>query len=358
MTGILVGDIGGTNFRLGVSTPDGLRDIESYKCAAFDGPGAIIKAYLGRCNIRDIQDAIFAPAGPVDKPQAFTFTNIPAWGDINFPEVGKENGIEQLRLINDFVAQAWAVSQLPKEQFINLTPDLPFTVPSDYLGAGVKSSPDLLTWHVGGPGTGLGVCTAVVTDGKFKTMQGEGGHFELAVDVSQDKEIKLLKNIQKQLGIDCVTHEAVACGPGLVRAYNAVLMAAGQTPSPNLSPKDIEGYALDDSQYARRTYARRAINLFAHTLGRNISTAATLTKSKAAILTGGLLTKMRATGAFNQEAMQHLVNGVRRTDLKDSFLNNTAVVLVDSENIEEFSGGDHTGVVGVHNYAQSLALYS
>ncbi len=293
----IVGDFGGTNARLAVSTSDALdiSTIREYRCRDFPNPASIISAYMDDVSIREAHKGVFAVAGGSADPKKVVFTNGP-WKQraVDFTDVK----IQDVHTMNDFAAVCYSVASLqPNDCSVILESGQDPFYPSSLL-ADAKSThinkTQLLTSDPAkrfvtiGPGTGLGVSSGLVTDnGQFLVLGGEGGHTTFAPDTTE--EMELMKHLMDMDKI--VTKETIASGTGLAITFNAFchirridhsIKDASELPE-QLSmnkPKEIRDAAL-------ATYI-----LFAETLGRSAASAALTNNAQTVFLAGGVIPKM------------------------------------------------------------------
>lgn len=207
MTGLLVGDIGGTHARFAIAdlATDRvrLRALRTSPVAAHDGLAGALHAYLANCANERPRQACLAVAGPV-RSGPFTLTNS-GW-TIDRADLAVQCDLQDVRLINDFEAIAYNLMDPTEAHLVDLAgapgplPDAPVTVM--------------------GPGTGLGV--AIVLPGG-QVVPTEGGHVGFAPSDAAD--IALLKWLQGRHGR--VSAERLASGPGLAAIAGAMGQGEG-----------------------------------------------------------------------------------------------------------------------------------
>ena len=116
----LIADIGGTNARFAIVEGDSPAVDERHLLVAdFPDPAAAIEFYLGG---RRVEDAVIAVATPVET-EVIGFTNSP-W-TFSISALKSRLGLRRLAVINDFAAQALAVTRelgLPDDA-PNVNPD-------------------------------------------------------------------------------------------------------------------------------------------------------------------------------------------------------------------------------------------
>jgi glucokinase len=201
---ILAGDIGGTNARLALCTPDGKRVVRQEAIPSRGQPSLerIVKQFLGP-KPPAIRAATLGIAGPVVGGRVQT-TNLP-WV-LDERTLSRKLGIPRVTLINDLVALGLGALSAPKSKLHRLQGDrLP-----KRRGA---------TLAVLAAGTGLGECV-LAWDGRRGTyvpMGTEGGHTDFAP--RSPIEVELYEYLDG-LFPGHVSYERVISGPGLGRLYD------------------------------------------------------------------------------------------------------------------------------------------
>jgi glucokinase len=226
-TDLLVADIGGTNARFALSTPDGaLHDVRVLSAASFPNLDEAIAAYFASLTRPRPSQACFAVACPAHGPE-IKFTNS-SWRFVK-AELRRNFRFERFIVINDFEALAASVPMLDGAQLASLR-----------AGAADPSSVSLVI----GPGTGLGV-GAYVPAGKsaWAVISGEGGHIGFAPHT--DLEVRLWQRMREKYGR--VSAERVLNGAGLVNIYRFMADEAGQeageADAPEISRRALGGEA-------------------------------------------------------------------------------------------------------------------
>jgi glucokinase len=271
---VLLADIGGTNARFaladtGAESPLIVESVGEYAVADFPSLADAAKHYLDQTGA-SAQNGVFAVAGRVDGDQA-RITNHP-WV-ISLSRTRQALGFGELKLVNDFAAQAMAVSLLTLGDVVAIG------------GASWKPAPltQPKTYAVIGPGTGLGAGGLIVRDGKRYPLETEGGH--VSFPPGTPEEIEILKRLSLQFGR--VSNERLICGPGLVNLHRALSEIAGEDPGP-MQPADVTARAA-----AGDIRCMRALDVFCAVFG---AIAGDLVLSAGAwdgvFLTGGLVPKL------------------------------------------------------------------
>ncbi|WP_155953077.1 glucokinase [Pseudoxanthomonas suwonensis] len=271
---LLIADIGGTNARFALADPDAsvplLDDsVREFAVADFPSLADAARHYLDQAGA-EARRGVFAVAGRVDGDEA-RITNHP-WV-ISRTRTRDMLGFEQVHLINDFAAQAMAISLFRAEDVVPIG------------GTGWTPAPlsEPRTYAVLGPGTGLGVGGLMIRDGRCYPLETEGGH--VSFPPGTPEEIRILEILSAQFGR--VSNERLICGPGLVNIHRALCEIAGVDPG-LLEPKDITARAA-----AGDALGMRAVDVFCAVFGAiSGDLVLTLGAWDGVFLTGGLVPKM------------------------------------------------------------------
>ncbi|SMC84488.1 glucokinase [Fulvimarina manganoxydans] len=240
---ILIGDIGGTNARFAI-LKDAFAEpkmFENVKTADFETiDEAIQTAVLDRTSVQP-KSAVLALAGPIDGDE-IDLTNCP-WV-LRPRQMIQTLGLEEIIAINDFEAQALAISALPDDARMAV-------------GGGVQR--EGASRAVLGPGTGLGVAGLVRARNMWIPVAGEGGHVDIGPRTARDLAIwPHLKTIEGR-----VSGEQILCGRGLVNLYRAICRTDGLEPVHDEPAKITQGATSEDD-----APSREAVTLFSTYLGR------------------------------------------------------------------------------------------
>lgn len=155
----LVADIGGTNARFALETaPRVIEKAAVLPCKDYDTVTDAVRAYLNQSGATAVRHAAFAIANPIlgDWVQ---MTNH-HWA-FSIETTRQTLGLDTLILLNDFTAQALAVTQ---------------TSSKDLMQVGGQKPVEFAPKAVIGPGTGLGVSGLVHSHAGWVALAGEGGH--------------------------------------------------------------------------------------------------------------------------------------------------------------------------------------
>ncbi|MDA8870628.1 glucokinase [Rhizobiaceae bacterium] len=269
---VLIGDIGGTNARYQLLESPGAdpRVFKSVTVASHktieDGLTDVLSALP-----QPPASAILAAAGPIG-PDGMDFTN--SHWVIEPDAFLASTGIGSLLLVNDFEAQALALSVLG---------------PNDVTAIGPSVAPTTGTRVAIGPGTGLGVGTLARAGNLWMPISGEGGHVDLGPRTDRDFEVwahlpEAGSNRSQGTSRVRVSAEQVVSGQGLHNVYRAICHTDGEKPS-LASPAEISAAGMAGSD----PRAVEALELFCTALGRVAGDLAlTLTARGGVFLTGGI----------------------------------------------------------------------
>lgn len=219
---LLIGDIGGTNARFALATPDrpGYHSVLELQCSDFATADDAISHYLSATKA-DSPDAIcLAAAGPIVDDRVKITNN--HW-DISVAESRADFGIDNVRLLNDFTAIAYAIPLLTETEVRSIGRH-----DHDWLPKGNFKVAIL------GPGTGLGVGGLFRRGDALVPVTGEGGHVGFAPETEQQLDIfKVLRG-----RFDRVSAERLIAGSGLENIYLAIKTIRGES-GPKLSAAEI-----------------------------------------------------------------------------------------------------------------------
>jgi len=271
---ILVADIGGTNARFALADAQAAlplldESVREFAVADFPSLADAARHYLEQAGA-SADRGVFAVAGRVDGDEA-RITNHP-WV-ISRSRTSEMLGFRDVHLLNDFAAQAMAVSLYRPQDVVQIG------------GTGWTPAPldQPRTYAVLGPGTGLGVGGLLVRDGCCYPLQTEGGH--VSFPPGTPEEIRILEILSAQFGR--VSNERLVCGPGLVNIHRALCEIAGVDPGLP-EPKDITARAAQGDPLGMR-----AVDVFCAVFGAiSGDLVLTLGAWDGVFLTGGLVPRM------------------------------------------------------------------
>jgi glucokinase len=264
----LVGDIGATNARFalvhrnGSTTPARIYALNDYPSIS-----DAIDKYLGEESPpANPRQAVLAIASPATGDQV-TLTNH-TW-TFSIEELRRHLGLERLRVINDFAANALAIPHLGE---------------SDRFQIGVGAPVNDAAIAVIGPGTGLGVSALIPTAAGAVPIPAEGGHVTMAPANAQESAV--LDIMRKRY--DHVSAERALSGPGLVNLYNT-LCELSAAPAAPFTPAQITSPRIWDED----PRAREAAAMFCAMLGTVAGNLAlTLGARGGVYVAGGIVPKL------------------------------------------------------------------
>ncbi len=254
---ILLVDAGGTNLRTAWANRKG--EVWAAREQAADSFEDLVAALASRCaeDKTTPERAIIAVAGPVQGDRV-SFTNRP-W---SFSQAALKLALnlQQLIVMNDFAALALALPKLTSS-------DLELLVAGDPQ----PGAPMIAI----GPGTGLGMSTAVPNGHHWITLPGEGGHAAATLDglVPATAHDHLWQS-------GWLSWEDVLSGQGLVRLNQALHPDQHFT-----TPEEITAAATSGE-----ANAQQSISCFCSLLGRCASDAALLVGAWSGVfIAGGMI---------------------------------------------------------------------
>ena len=262
----ILADIGGTNARFALASRDGIVASKIYPVRNSPRLTDALQAFVAEvCGGAVVRRAALAVAG-AKLDETIRPTNSDWVCDRG--EIALLLGIarEQVTILNDFAAVAWALNSLK---------------PADVtvLQAGRKSAEHPML--VMGPGTGLGMAALVPHGHGWTAVAAEAGHTRYAP--ANNDERNLVDQIARKHIF--VTPENLISGPGLVNIYRAL---SAEQDLQTYEPADVVARAR-----AGEARAHEALRNFAAIFGSFASTAALHYLALGGIyLTGGVLQKI------------------------------------------------------------------
>jgi len=266
----LVGDVGATNARFALVDPDGsIGFTRAILCQDFATIGEAIAAFLAEAPKPKPSHSVLAVASSPDGDEV-SLTNHP-W-TFSTEALRRALGLNRLRIVNDFHANALAVPYLAADELIKI-------------GAGetVAGTPIGIL----GPGSGLGVSALVPTVDGAIAIPGEGGHVTMAA--ADAREAAVLEIIRRRFGH--VSAERVLSGPGLVNLYVASRELAEAAPECLTAEEISHPEARADDRFARE-----ATEMFCAMLGTVAGNLALMLGARGGIyIAGGIAPKLGPT---------------------------------------------------------------
>ena len=273
---ILACDVGGTKTLVALFEPRGdafaLSRLESYPSRQHPSLEDILSLFLAASGSVEPECAGFGVAGAVIGGRA-QVTNL-EWG-VDSARLAAALRLKSVALVNDLVANAWAVDHLGQADLAVLKPGKPAK------GGNVA---------VISAGTGLGEAALVrggAAGGVTAALATEAGHADFAPRV--ELEIDLLRYLGSKFGH--VSYERILSGPGLVNVYHflrdtgrgeepAWLAAelAGGDPAPAISRAALSG---------RSPLCELALETFLEVYGAEAGNLALRTMATGGVFVGG-----------------------------------------------------------------------
>ena len=263
----LIGDVGATNVRFALLSPDGsMTAPKSYAVAEFPSLAEAIEAHLAKEGGARPTHGALAVAAPI-VGDAVSMINHP-WS-FSIVALGDRLGLKRLCVLNDFTANALAIPHLQDSDVAKL-------------GAGAPTAGAPI--GVLGPGSGLGVSGLLWSEGRPVAIEGEGGHVTLAP--ANARESAVLDRLRARFGH--VSAERALSGPGLVNLYGALYELSGET-APALTPSDI----TEPGRLREDPRAEEAVTMFCAMLGTIAGNLAlTLGAHGGVYIAGGIAPKL------------------------------------------------------------------
>lgn len=262
----LLVDIGGTNARFALELSEAkIEHIEVLACNDYDTVVDAARAYLSKVGNPSINFGAFAIASDPIMGDWVQMTNHD-WA-FSIETTRQALNLEVLLLINDFTAQAYAISKMPSSELIQI---------------GGSSCQLHVPKAVLGPGTGLGVSGLIPChDGSYVALSGVGGHRSFTP--FDDTEMMIWQYAKEKLGY--VSAENFLSGAGLVLIYEALANKEG-VKSSKMSPELISEQALS----GKSPLCRLTLDTFCAMLGTVASDLAlTLGAASGVYLCGGII---------------------------------------------------------------------
>jgi glucokinase len=286
MTNIVVGDIDGTNVRLGLTSGAGLEHPTSYRVRDHKSLPDVLAAY--RASL------------PTDKQQWTDMVlGVPAEVHSDTIDIKKNNwqvsasglrstfNVQRALLVNDFVAYGCAAALCDVNGQTGL--DVDCIKPS---ANEANVIPSAKTKVVIGPGTGLDV--AVVTNVSEPVVHAcEGGVIPFPFASNSDLR-EISEFMLSQAGVwRGPTFQDFASGPGIVLIYKALIAKKmykeGLIEKP--TPEKLYEHALTDTQFLRSPAAERAFQISAQALGMFASSMTSMHTPRGGIYIAGGVSK-------------------------------------------------------------------
>lgn len=242
----LVGDVGGTNARFALATGGAARFEKSLdlQCADFATAGDAIEHYLEETQSGPPAAICIAAAGAVIDGVIDVTNN--HWR-LAEQDLRARFGADNVRLLNDFAAVAYAIPLLRETDLMNIGPAHRLDLPVGDFRVAVL-----------GPGTGLGIAGLYRSAGVLTPITGEGGHCGFAPTTAL--QIAILQVLMKKFGR--VSTERLVSGAGLVDIHAALAEVRGESTAVTQAADVFARAAAEDS------LATTAVDVFFEILGQ------------------------------------------------------------------------------------------
>jgi len=205
---ILAGDVGGTKALLGCFTVEGGRLVgmreQRYSTTDHADFSEVINDFLGEDRGR-VSGACFGVAAPIQAGKGDP-PNL-AW-TLDAGDLQRRTALSRIDLINDMIALAHGLGELPPESFASLNP------------RAVQSPGNAA---IIAPGTGLGEAMLFWDGERWRPSPSEGGHCDFAPNTKVDEA--LMRFTQREF--EHVSWERFVSGPGLFRIYRFLCYRRG-----------------------------------------------------------------------------------------------------------------------------------
>lgn len=214
---ILGADIGGTKTDIGLFALADCGPVPLTLCTvptnSHPSAEALVQSFLAAWNAEPLA-ACLGVAGPVLGGEV-NAPNLP-W-TVSAEKLRAALGLDDVALINDLVATAYGVLNLPEDKFITLQ-----------AGSLMPCS----TKALAAPGTGLGEAIIPWREGSYLPLPSEGGHADFAP--GDREELALLQYLFNR-GESHVSFERLASGPGLKVIYDFLVETGRAERNPRVS---------------------------------------------------------------------------------------------------------------------------
>jgi glucokinase len=248
---LLAGDVGGTNTRLSLLSPDGKKVLRAEVLPSHDFPTfeAAARRFLGK---ERVSAAALGIAGPVVNGRC-TATNLP-WV-LDERALSRKLHIPRVVLMNDLIAAVHGAMRAPRSKLALLWGE---RFPSGKGNVAILAA-----------GTGLGEAALVWDGTRHVPLSSEGGHCDFAP--RNDLEMRLLAHLRRVLR-KRVSYERVLSGPGIGNLYDFFVDAervreTGRNTKLIEEATDRNAAIAQLGQSGKSRPAKRALDLFVSLLG-------------------------------------------------------------------------------------------
>jgi len=276
---VLAGDLGGTNFRVGVfrDGPEMQRlHFAKFRSADHHSLEQMVRLFLGGISLESpVQAACFGVPGP-NVAGIVVASNL-GW-KIDTHALPRLLGIQKIAVLNDLESTAYGLSALQKTDLTTLQ-----------AGTGSNAGNQCVI----APGTGLGEAGLFWDGSQHHPWACEGGHADFAP--TDDLQRELLDHLRREFGR--VSFERVVSGMGIANIYRFLKQVGRGLENPVVAQEMVEQdpAAVIDRHAADGTCAlcRTTMDLFVQALGAEASNMALKTMATGGVfLAGGIPPKI------------------------------------------------------------------
>lgn len=228
---VLVADIGGTNTRVALADGTTVRQdtVVRFKNANYPNLDTVLKTFLETAGT-PVTGACIALAGPT-RNGVGGLTNLDWRMDEDL--LREATGAKHVALLNDLVAQGYALDQVSAEDLTAIVPR-PAPAPGE-------------TRLMIGIGTGFNAAAVLAMETRLHVMPSEAGHANLPVRT--ERELRLCRFVETAHGFPAI--EDVLSGRGLERVHAFLDAAPDRSERPQAA--EIMAAARDGNRHALDT---------------------------------------------------------------------------------------------------------
>jgi len=257
----LVADIGGTNTRVGLI--DDKRQAPRTLChlvtADYHDLAEMLSAAFAQHSGPQPRQVACALASPVSGDEV-RLTN--AGWQFSVAKTRAQLGLERLEVMNDWVAQGWAVTALGDDDLQTIQ-----------AGESVADAPRLAL----GPGTGLGSTLITPCNESWQVFAAEGGHISVAP--TNAREAAIILELHRRYN-HC-SAERIASGTGLESVYSTLCHIDHRT------DRTLDAAAIGQAAQTGDALAQEAVGMLARILGSATGDLMLATGARGGVYIGG-----------------------------------------------------------------------
>ncbi len=268
---VLAGDLGGSKATLGLFSVEGgrLRAVRQTTLPSGKHPDAAELVRTFWAGSPAVAAACFGVAGPVRSGRAEP-PNLP-W-PVDAGQLAAGLGLERVSLVNDLVAMARGIHELPPGEIAVLQRG--------------RADPDGNRALIAA-GTGLGEVVLVRCEHRWQPVPSEGGHASFAPAGPLQRE--LLGFLAEEHG--AVSAERVVSGPGLLAVYRFLVATGRARETPRvrdrMAAEDPPAVISDEALLGTDEACARALDLWVRAYGAEAGNLALRALATAGLYVGG-----------------------------------------------------------------------